>query len=308
MLASCLSIALLAALDDRPMVEEIISWIDVETILLLFSMMLLVGILSETGIFDYLAVYAYKITNGSIWGLIHCLCIITTLISALLDNVTTVLLMAPMTVRLCEVLDLNPVPVLMAIVVHANIGGMMTPVGDPPNVIITANNYISTHGVSFLTFTLHMTVGVIILLISTSIHFRLKFRNINDLLFHEPKEIKELRRNIVVWERTAASISPFSKDANLVKETMLRKVKILRHQLKKRMAKGWMPSDRYKRTLDDLQQEFPIKKKSLLIKSGLAMLFITALFVVESFPEIRRVSLGWSALLGVILLLIIADK
>lgn len=61
MLASCLSIALLAALEDRPTVEEIISWIDVETILLLFSMMLLVGILTETGIFDYLAVYAYKV-------------------------------------------------------------------------------------------------------------------------------------------------------------------------------------------------------------------------------------------------------
>lgn len=140
-----MSIALLAALDNRPTVEEIISWIDVEIILLLFSMMLLVGILTETGVFDYLAVYAYKIANGSIWALIHCLCIFTTLISALLDNVTTVLLMAPMTVRLCEVMDLNPIPVLMAIVVHANIGGLTTPIGDPPNIIITSNQYILTH-------------------------------------------------------------------------------------------------------------------------------------------------------------------
>lgn len=57
----------------------------------------------------------------------------------LLDNVTTVLLMAPITITLCEDLDLNPVPILMAIVVHANIGGTTTPVGDPPNIIITSN-------------------------------------------------------------------------------------------------------------------------------------------------------------------------
>jgi Na+/H+ antiporter NhaD/arsenite permease-like protein len=61
MIASTLSIALLAALNDRPTQEEIIAWIDVETIFLLFSMMILVGILTETGIFDHLAVYAYKV-------------------------------------------------------------------------------------------------------------------------------------------------------------------------------------------------------------------------------------------------------
>uniref|UniRef100_A0A336L061 CSON002011 protein n=1 Tax=Culicoides sonorensis TaxID=179676 RepID=A0A336L061_CULSO len=307
-LASCLSIALLAALNDRPTVEEIISWIDVEIVLLLFSMMLLVGIMTETGVFDYLAVYAYKIANGSIWALIHCLCIFTTLISAFLDNVTTVLLMAPVTVRLCEVMDLNPIPVLMAIVVHANIGGLMTPVGDPPNIIITSNHYILTHGVTFLIFTVHMTVGVIILTISTSLHLRWKFRNINSLLFHESKEIKELRRNILVWQRAAQSISPFTKDANIVKETIMRKVKILKHQLKKRIAKGVLPSDRYKRTLEEMQNEFPIKNKPLLIKSSFVLLFIVALFFIESIDSIRSLSVGWSALLGVILLLIIADK
>lgn len=57
----------------------------------------------------------------------------------LLDNVTTVLLMAPITITLCEDLDLNPIPILMAMVIHANIGGTATPVGDPPNIIITSN-------------------------------------------------------------------------------------------------------------------------------------------------------------------------
>lgn len=153
-----------------------------------------------------------------------------------------------------------------------------------------------------------MTVGVIILVISTSLHYRIQFRNINTLLFHEPKVIKELRRNIVVWERAAASISPFSKDANLVRETMESKVKILKHQLKKKLAKGVVETARYKKTLEEMQKEFPIRNKPLLIKSGLVMVFIIALFFIESIPEIRKLTVGWSALLGVILLLIIAEK
>jgi len=67
------------------------------------------------------------------------LCFSTAFLSSLLDNVTTVLLMTPVTIRLCEVMELNPVPILTAMVVYSNIGGAMTPVGDPPNVIIASN-------------------------------------------------------------------------------------------------------------------------------------------------------------------------
>ncbi|XP_058826333.1 P protein-like isoform X2 [Topomyia yanbarensis] len=307
-IASTLAIAILAALDDRPTMEDVVGWIDVETILLLFSMMILVAILAETGIFDFLAVYIYKITNGKIWNLIHCLCICTTLISSFMDNVTTVLLMAPITIRLCEVMDMNPVPILMAITVHANIGGTTTPVGDPPNVIITSNQYILKHGVTFLTFTAHMLVGVVIVVIATNIHLRIKFRNINNLRMHEPKELRELRRNIKVWERAAGKIPPYSKDANIVRETLMKKVRLLKHELKKMMTKVCLPKDVYRSTLEELQKEHPIKNKSLLIKSGVACALIVSLFFLESIPELRRLSSGWAALLGVVLLLIIADK
>ncbi|XP_053694022.1 P protein-like [Sabethes cyaneus] len=308
MIASTLAIAILAALNDRPTMEDIVGWIDVETILLLFSMMILVAILAETGIFDYLAVYIYKITNGKIWNLIHCLCICTTLISSFLDNVTVVLLMAPITIRLCEVMDMDPVPVLMAITVHANIGGTTTPVGDPPNIIITSNQYILKHGITFLTFTAHMLVGVIIVVIATNIHLRLKYKNINNLRMHEPKELKELRRNIKVWERAAGKIPPYSKDAGIVRETLTKKVRLLKHELKKKMTKGCVPEDLYRSTLEELQKEHPIKNKGLLIKCGVACAFIISLFFLESIPELRRLSSGWAALLGVVLLLIITDK
>lgn len=136
-------------MNERPPMTLVMSWIDIETLLLLFGMMILVAILSETGVFDYLAVYAYKvskflinrtqiifiiiqITNGKVWPLINCLCLFTAVLSSFLDNVTTVLLMTPVTIRLCEVMELNPVPILMSMVIYSNIGGALTPVGDPP--------------------------------------------------------------------------------------------------------------------------------------------------------------------------------
>jgi P protein len=105
----------------------------------------------------FLCIYLQQITNGQIWPLVHVLCIITCLVSMLLDNVTTVLLMAPITITLCEDMDINPVPILMAIVMYANIGGCATPVGDPPNLIITSNPtildqvlFISYHKISHI--------------------------------------------------------------------------------------------------------------------------------------------------------------
>lgn len=84
-----------------------------------------------------------QITNGKVWPLINCLCFFTAILSSFLDNVTTVLLMTPVTIRLCEVMELNPVPILMSMVIYSNIGGALTPVGDPPNVIIASNSHIS---------------------------------------------------------------------------------------------------------------------------------------------------------------------
>lgn len=99
MLACTISVAILAALDDRPSMQTMVSWVDAETVLLLFSMMILVAIFSETGVFDYMAVTAFQITNGKVWPLVTTLCFFTAVVSSFLDNVTTVLLMTPVTIR-----------------------------------------------------------------------------------------------------------------------------------------------------------------------------------------------------------------
>ncbi|XP_034126355.1 P protein isoform X1 [Drosophila guanche] len=306
-IASTLSVGILAALNSRPSMATIMGWIDVETLLLLFGMMILVAILSETGVFDYLAVYAYKITNGHVWPLINCLCLFTAVLSSFLDNVTTVLLMTPVTIRLCEVMCLNPVPILMCMVIYSNIGGALTPVGDPPNVIIASNSYISNNGVNFAVFTLHMLPGVLLVMVQTYIQLRFKFRNISDLQFKDSPEVEELRHEIHVWKRAAASLSAYSKDEELVRQTLMKKVNRLKRSLKKRMTAVIEPAPNYQQTLANLQAKYPIRNKQLLVKCSFALLFVISLFFLHSVPELQRLSLGWTALLGAIFLIILAD-
>jgi len=147
-------------MNSRPNFDTIIEWIDMETLMLLFGMMVMVGVLSDTGIFDYLSVLAYQLSRGKIWYLFFYLCMFTGILSAFLDNVTMVLLMVPVTIRLCEILRLNTLLVLISIAVFSNIGGTLTPVGDPPNVIIATNRFVSEHGIKFVNFTLHMFPAV----------------------------------------------------------------------------------------------------------------------------------------------------
>ncbi|KAL6260959.1 hypothetical protein P5V15_008487 [Pogonomyrmex californicus] len=306
MLASTMSIAILAALNERPSMDELISWIDVDTLLLLFSMMVLVAIIAETGVFDWLAVYAYKITAGRLWPLIMALCFFTAFLSSLLDNVTTVLLMTPVTIRLCEVMELNPVPILTAMVVYSNIGGAMTPVGDPPNVIIASNRDVRNAEVDFGTFSLHMSIGVIMVLIVVTAQIRYIFRDVAVLRFDEPQDVQELRHMIAIWQRAAASLSNYSKDENLVRETLLKKVQRLLSQLKKKLITGSTALEKYKTTLEELQEKYPIRDKWLLAKSGCVLAFVITLFFLHSVPRLN-LSLGWIALVGVLLLLILAD-
>ncbi|XP_037033883.1 P protein-like [Bradysia coprophila] len=307
-MSSILTITILTLLNDRPTMSDVVTYMDMEALLLLFSMMIVVAVMTETGVFDYLAYYAFKISNGKIWPLIHCLCIITILVSSVLDNVTTVLLMTPASIKLCEVMHLNPLPIIMTIILHSNIGGIITPIGDPVSIVITSHQYIAKHGVTFIAFVAHATVGVILVGIQTGIHLRFKYHDIHDLKYRESRKAKELRREITVWKRAADKLSSFSKDVDLVRETLLKKVKILKHQLKRAEQSGTDSKEEYKFTLNELKMSYKIKNKPLLIQSAIALVFVIAFFFIQSVPRWTSLPLSFCALLGVILLLIIADK
>ncbi len=131
--------------------------IDWDVVFLLLGMMIIVGILRRTGVFEYVAIWAAKRAKGSPLRIMILLVLITAVASAFLDNVTTVLLIAPVTLLVCERLDINPVPFLIAEVLASNIGGAATLIGDPPNIIIG-----SRAGLTFNDFLVHMTPIVLI--------------------------------------------------------------------------------------------------------------------------------------------------
>jgi Na+/H+ antiporter NhaD/arsenite permease-like protein len=136
------------------------SGIDWNVIFLLLGMMIIVGVLKQTGVFEYLAIWAAKRARGRPFRLMVLLVVITAAASALLDNVTTVLLIAPVTFLVCERLAVSAVPFLIAEALASNIGGAATLVGDPPNIIIASRG-----GLSFNDFLVHMAPMVIVLMI-----------------------------------------------------------------------------------------------------------------------------------------------
>ncbi|HMZ08984.1 MAG TPA: SLC13 family permease, partial [Anaerolineales bacterium] len=127
--------------------ELAISAIDFNTLGLLLGMMILVAMLEPTGFFEYLAVLAARASKGKPARLFILLGIITTILSMFLDNVTTVVLIAPVTILISEILGISPLPYLMSEALLSNVGGVATLVGDPPNVLIG-----SAAGLSFNDF------------------------------------------------------------------------------------------------------------------------------------------------------------
>ena len=146
--------------------------VDWNVIFLLLGMMVIVSVVKQTGLFDYLAIWATKRARGRPFAVMVMLIVITAVGSALLDNVTTVLLVAPTTLLICHRLGVPPVPYLMAEVFASNIGGTATLIGDPPNIIIA-----SRAGLSFNDFLVNLAPVVVVLIVVLIGLCRVMFRD-----------------------------------------------------------------------------------------------------------------------------------
>jgi len=164
--------------------DQVLLAIDFNTLLLLSGMMILVSVMEKTGLFEYLAIKIAKKTHGSYWLLLVALGSLTTVLSMILDNVTTIILIAPVTLIITKILHFNPVPLLMSQAILSNIGWVGTLVGDPPNIVIG-----SAAGFSFTTFLTH-SLPVVVVAWGISIWYILyKCRTENKI---KPKYIKKL--------------------------------------------------------------------------------------------------------------------
>ena len=141
-------------------IESAVEYVDLNTIGVLVGMMLFVAVVKNSGMFEYIAVKAAKMTRGQPLAIMVVFTVITTVLSAFLDNVTTVLLIGPMTVAITQILELNPTPFLISQIFASNIGGTATLIGDPPNIMIG-----SSAGLSFLDFIQNTAPVVCIILL-----------------------------------------------------------------------------------------------------------------------------------------------
>jgi Na+/H+ antiporter NhaD/arsenite permease-like protein len=170
--------------------------IDWNVIFLLVSMMIIVNIMKPTGIFEYIAIKSAKAAKGQPFRIMVVFSVVTAGFSAFLDNITTVLLIAPVTLFICQALELDVVPYLITETLASNIGGTATLIGDPPNIMIASKAQLD-----FMAFIYHLTPVIILVLIAYIISIKFIFRS-------RLKVKEELRLRVMAMTESAAIKDP----------------------------------------------------------------------------------------------------
>ena len=152
-------------------VDKAVGYIDFNTIGVLVGMMLFVAVIKNSGVFEYIAIRAAKMAKGDPWKIMVAFILITAFLSAFLDNVTTVLLVGPMTITIARMLNINPVPFLITQIFAANIGGTATLIGDPPNIMIG-----SATGLGFLDFVANTGIVAVVSIVVIIIIMRFLYK------------------------------------------------------------------------------------------------------------------------------------
>lgn len=189
--------------------DQAVHFVDFNTIGLLVGMMIIVGITRQTGVFEYLAIKAAKQAKGEPIRIMAALGLVTAVLSALLDNVTTVLLIVPVTFAIARQLEVNVIPFLITEIIASNIGGTATLIGDPPNIMIG-----SATKLGFMDFALNLTPVVVVIYVATIFILKMIYRRQittrpelmqNIMAMNEADEIKDhalLKKCVVVLSLT----------------------------------------------------------------------------------------------------------
>ena len=184
--------------------EQAFGHIDFNTLGLLIGMMIIVGITRQSGIFEYLAIKAAKLAGGKPLAILATLALVTAAASALLDNVTTVLLIVPITFAITDRLDISPYPFLFTEIFASNIGGAATLIGDPPNIMIG-----SATGLGFIDFLANMALPAVVILLITIAILVFYYR-------HQLQTTEERRQSLLDLDE-----KEFIKDWHLLRQCLL---------------------------------------------------------------------------------------
>lgn len=154
-------------------IKRVSTYVDFNTIGILLGMMILVGILKKTGLFQYIAAKIVKNSKGKMYLIYFTLLIAVAFFSSVLDNVTTILLFSPVVFLIADTAGISPVSLIFSMIFAANIGGMTTIVGDPPNILVG-----SASGSSFVGFMLVMIIPAVLMLASVLVYFHFRYPHI----------------------------------------------------------------------------------------------------------------------------------
>ena len=188
--------------------HTMLGWIEFEVIGLLLGMMVFASILELCGFFEFIAVKATRMSGGDPWRLLVLLGTFTTLISLVIDNVTAIIIIAPVTLKICNKLEINPIPLLMAEAILSDTGGVASMVGDPPNVMIAAEAHsMGLEQFGFNGFLFRLGILTLIAWIATLSYFRWYYR---DWRSQVPPDVGSLLED--EWE--------FVTDRNLMNTTL----------------------------------------------------------------------------------------
>ncbi len=168
-------------------IDEATSYVDINTIGVLVGMMLFVAVVKNSGLFEYVAIKAAKLTKGRPMAIMVVFAVITALLSAFLDNVTTVLLIGPMTIAITQMLEVNPIPYLLSQIMASNIGGTATLIGDPPNIMIG-----SAAGLSFMDFVINTGSVIVIIMAVTVLIYYFMYRSRISVVRENMQKVMEL--------------------------------------------------------------------------------------------------------------------
>ena len=207
------------SVEDALSLKAVTTMIDWETIGLLLGMMVMVGVISHTGVFEWFAVQAYKKSGGEIWTLVVILCAVTAVLSAFLDNVTTMLLLTPVTIQIAKVLDIKPIPILISEVLFSNIGGAATMIGDPPNIMIGSAMSpsaiegnkdadiaaLASEGVTFNDFIIEMAPGILLTIVPSFMLIRWLYKD--EFSGRRDRDITELERQYAIKDMKGLKVS-----------------------------------------------------------------------------------------------------
>lgn len=172
--------------------DQALQYVDFDVIFLVMGMMIVIGVLETTGIFQWTAYQAYRLSRGRAWLLVIILMLLTSLASAMLDNVTTMLLMAPITLEIALTLGINPLSLIIPEILASNIGGLSTLIGTPVNILIG-----SYANIGFTGFVTYLTPGVLLAQAALTVYvlviYRRQYRKVSGGL--SPSMLERLRQN-----------------------------------------------------------------------------------------------------------------